>query len=78
MNRALRGGLENDFKIHGIPVTGAKSLCDRLTKARSSPPTERQTLAGLLVARDLQESGAVKTKWFPNRHMIAGVVHKKR
>ena len=47
------------LKIPGVIVTDAKSLFDHLGKS-GSIPTERQTLIDLLVARDLQENGAVK------------------
>ena len=63
------------LKIPGIVVTDAKSLFDHLGKS-GSIPTERQTLIDLLVARDLQENGAVKFHWLPNAHMIADVLTK--
>ena len=63
------------LKIPGIVVTDAKSLFDHLGKS-GSIPTGRQTLIGLLVARDLQENGAVKLRWLPNTHMIADVLTK--
>ena len=63
------------MKIPGTLVTDAKSLYDHLVTT-GSVPMERQTLIDLLVARDLHESGAVKMKWLPNRHMIADVLTK--
>ena len=61
------------LEIPGVVVTVAKSLFDHLGKS-GSIPTERQTLIDLLVARDLQENGAVKIHWLPNTHMIADVL----
>ena len=33
-------------------------------------------MVGLRIARDVQEPGAVKTRWLPSRHMIAEVLTK--
>ena len=71
--------MQMDWRTHleipGIVLTDAKSLFDHLGKS-GSVPTERQTLIDLLVARDLQENGAVKIHWLPNTHMIADVLTK--
>jgi len=71
----LKENWRHHLRVPGTLVTDSKSLYDHLTTT-GSVPTERQTLIDLLVARDLQESGAVKMKWLPNRHMIADTLTK--
>ena len=63
------------LKFTGVLVTDAKSMYDHLGKT-GSVPVERQTLIDLLVARDLNESGAIELKWMPNKHMLADVLTK--
>ena len=81
IERLLHGGPDRsaDWRMHlkvpGIIVTDAKSMYDHLGKSGSTP-TERQTLIDLLVARDLQENGAIRLQWLPNKHMLADVLTK--
>ncbi|CAK9037022.1 Transposon Ty1-ML2 Gag-Pol polyprotein [Durusdinium trenchii] len=62
--------------ISGGVVTDAKSLYDHM-RTTGQIPTERQTMLGLMVARDHLESGAYELFWVPTHRQHADGLTKK-